>query len=177
MSDRQPTEGERSEWTVARFTSPDTSPGLLLWQVFLMWRRRVERALQPFRLTHTQFVILAGLGWHSAQKVTVSQKELAAFTRTDLTVMSQVLRALEKRGVVDRLKNLNDERAIHPTLNARGGTLLMQALPAVEKVDAAFFGVLGEEFPAWRDGLAALSVSEPKKRPERISLPAPDKTS
>ena len=41
------------------FADPEESTGLLLWQVTNRWQAAQRAALQPFGLTHVQFVLTA----------------------------------------------------------------------------------------------------------------------
>ena len=45
-----------------RLSGPAESPGFLLWKISNAWQRRLRVALQPYELTHSQFVLLA-TGW------------------------------------------------------------------------------------------------------------------
>ena len=47
----------------SEFTEATDSPGFLLWQVTTLWQRRIRQALEPFELTHTQFVLLFSCHW------------------------------------------------------------------------------------------------------------------
>ncbi len=47
------------------FAQTEESPGYLLWQVSMLWQRKMKRGLDEIGLTHTQFVLLASLGWLS----------------------------------------------------------------------------------------------------------------
>lgn len=125
---------------VTRFEGPEQSPGFLLWQVGAKWRRQIESALSELDLTHVQFVLLAGLGWHQGQ---ISQVELARFCATDIGMTSQVLRALEKKGLITRQQKPGDERSKFPVLTKAGAELVERAIPVVEAVDAAFFAKPG----------------------------------
>ena len=115
----------------SRHRGPDESPGFLLWTVSNAWQRRVRAALEPLGLTHVQFVLLASLAWLARDGAVVTQVELARHAATDVMMTSQVLRALESRGLL--------ERHPHPA-DARARALAACAIPAVEAADAAFFG-------------------------------------
>ena len=45
----------------------EESSGLLLWQVSMLWQRGIKKVLQPFDLTHPQFVLLASAQWFAQQ--------------------------------------------------------------------------------------------------------------
>lgn len=130
---------------ISHFEGPEKSPGFLLWQVSTRWRREIEAALATLNLTHPQFVLLASLGWLTRDQVTVTQVELARHCDTDVNMTSQVLRSLEQKGYIERLRREGDERSKLPRLTDKGAKLVEHAIPLVEKVDDDFFGKLGLE--------------------------------
>lgn len=131
------------------------SPGLLLWQVTNRWQSAVRSALQPFDLTHVQFVLLASLTWLSPQGP-VTQKRLADHAVTDPMMTSQVVRTLERRRLVSRDVDPADRRARAVQVTPEGAALANRAVVAVEKCDRQFFGVLGTQLPPFVKALAAL---------------------
>lgn len=120
------------------YAAPEDSPGFLLWLVSTTWRRQVEAALAPLGLTHPQFVTLAGIGWLTRTGDPVSQAALGRHVRLDPNTMSQILRGLEKRGLIRRDTG-RDTRAKNPSLSEEGARLVAAAVPLVEAVDARFF--------------------------------------
>lgn len=127
---------------VSRFKGPEQSPGFLLWQVSTQWRRQIETALATLNLTHVQFVLLASVGWLTRDGNQVTQIELARHCGTDITMTSQVLRALERKGYIERKQREGDERSKLPHLTEKGAQLIEKAIPLVESVDKGFFGKL-----------------------------------
>ncbi|NUM69434.1 MAG: MarR family transcriptional regulator [Ignavibacteriaceae bacterium] len=123
---------------------PDQSIGFSLWQTFMIWNRKINNALAAIELTHTQFVLLAGLGWLLKEKEPVSQIRLAEEARTDPMMTSQVLRTLEKKGLITRAPHPDDSRAKEIKLTNYGTEMLSHALTAVQKIDEDYFGVLEE---------------------------------
>jgi DNA-binding MarR family transcriptional regulator len=128
---------------VSRFERPSESPGFLLWQLSSDWRRQVEAALCPLGLTHPQFVLLANTGWLTKEGANITQADLARQCKTDLTMTSQVLRALEKKGLITRERKEGNERSKFPKVTSKGKALIAKAVPLVEAVDASFFKKLG----------------------------------
>jgi DNA-binding MarR family transcriptional regulator len=122
---------------ITKFKGPEESPGFVLWQVSNDWRRQIEASLKTIDLTHPQFVILACVGWLTRNGEEVTQIEIARHARTDVTMTSQVLRTLEKKGVIERAQK--DARSKYPQLTTKGKDLVASAIPLVEKVDAKFF--------------------------------------
>jgi len=120
----------------------DDSPGLLLWQVTNRWQAAQRAALRSFDLTHVQFVLLASLTWLDNDGP-VTQTRLAEHAATDPMMTSQVLRALEKRGLVRRGQHPTDARARSLSVTKAGAALANRALVAVEGCDEKFFAPLG----------------------------------
>ena len=118
---------------------PAESPGFLLWHATLRWQREIARALTPLGLTHVQFVLLASAWWLNQQGEEPSQVALAAFAGTDVKMTSQVIRSLERKGLVERDVDVSDTRARRLRVSRQGARLAPRAIATVEKVDADFF--------------------------------------
>ncbi len=118
---------------------PGESPGFLLWHATLRWQRRIAGVLAPLDLTHVQFVLLASTWWLNRQGQQPSQVELAAHAGTDVKMTSQVVRSLEKKGLVTRAVDERDTRARRLRVTRTGARLAPRAVTAVEGVDAQFF--------------------------------------
>jgi DNA-binding MarR family transcriptional regulator len=129
---------------VTRYAAgPSDSPGFLLWHATLRWQREIAQALAPLELTHVQFVLLACLWWLDSQGQAPNQLTLARAAGTDVTMTSQVLRALERKGLLERRTDSRDSRAKTVHLDAAGARLARRAIDVVEEVDAAFFARAG----------------------------------
>jgi DNA-binding MarR family transcriptional regulator len=119
--------------------NPGDSPGFLLWHATLRWQRDVAAALAPLGLTHVQFVLLACVWWFNSHGENPNQLALARQAGTDVKMTSQVLRTLEKKGLIERAVDPGDTRARRLTVTKSGAELAPRAIAAVERVDAAFF--------------------------------------
>jgi DNA-binding MarR family transcriptional regulator len=128
--------------TISDFDSPEQSPGFLLWQVSSSWRRQIEQVLKNFDLTHPQFVVLANLAWLGRSNEQITQKELAQQVFIDTATLSQIIRGLEKKTLIKRVRIEGDERAKYPVITETGASLITQALPIVEACDKEFFSKL-----------------------------------
>jgi DNA-binding MarR family transcriptional regulator len=122
---------------------PSESPGFLLWHATLRWQRGISEALAPLGLTHVQFVLLACTWWLNQQGQHPSQIALAAFAGTDVKMTSQVLRGLERKGLIQREVDRADTRARRLGVTRAGARLAPRAIAIVQQVDAEFF----EEVP------------------------------
>ena len=130
----------------SEFDSAGASPGLLLWQVTNRWQAAQRAALKPFGLTHVQFVLLASLAWLETDGP-ITQRGLADHAATDPMMTSQVLRALEREGLVERRPHPSDGRAHVLAVTAAGAELANRAVVAVERCDRDFFAPLEGEVP------------------------------
>lgn len=123
-----------------RFAVAEQSTGLMLWRVTNAWQREIRAALRPHGLTHVQFVLLATLA--SVHPSQLTQRALSESAATDAMMTSQVVRTLEKRGLVERASHPGDKRAVLITPTTAGMTLAGTAVEAVEAADSAFFAAL-----------------------------------
>lgn len=127
------------------FERPKDSPGFMLWQTTMMWQRLIKRALEPYGITHPQFVIMALLLWLGLQKKTTTQVQIAAWSQLDKMTVSQSLKKLTQAGFVERWEDTIDTRAKNVELTATGKSLINTLIPIVENIDAEFFSALSKK--------------------------------
>ena len=127
-----------------KFAGPGDSPGFLLWKVSNAWQRRQRAALEPFGLTHSQFVLLAVATWFGADG-TLTQARLSELSGVDPMTTSQIVRALEQRGLLKRGRHPSDPRAKSILVEEAGREKARTALIAVEAADAEFFKPVSDE--------------------------------
>ena len=133
---------------------------MLLWRVTLSWQRRIRSVLEPYELTHVQFVLLTSLWWladHEDRPPT--QARLAQHAGTDPMMTSQVTRKLEARGLLERAFDPADSRARRVHLTAAGRAVVAQALKDVEAADEDYFAALGRQRDAFVRALGTLEKS------------------
>ncbi|MFG1781423.1 MarR family winged helix-turn-helix transcriptional regulator [Rhodococcus oryzae] len=118
---------------------PGESPGFLLWHATLRWQRGIAEALEPLGLTHVQFVLLACTWWLNTHDENPNQLAVARQAGTDVKMTSQVVRTLEKKGLIERHVDPADTRARLLRVTESGAALAPRAIEAVEAVDRRFF--------------------------------------
>lgn len=128
----------------SQYADPSLSPGLALWQATNAWQRRIRAALAPHELTHVQFVLLAVSVSHDGA-TPLTQRELASRAGTDPMMTSQVVRALEAKGLLARGRHPEDGRAMTVSATAEGVERANVANADVEAADAEFFGAVGAQ--------------------------------
>jgi DNA-binding MarR family transcriptional regulator len=129
------------DWSkVSRFSVPRESAGYLLWQVTHLWQRQVEQTLSELDITHLQFVLMAGIGWLTRDGDLLTQVQLAEFCKINAMQISQVSQKLAVKKLIKRATHPSDTRAKVLMLTPMGETVLSQAIPLIEHLDAVFFG-------------------------------------
>lgn len=137
--------GESPQRAAPPAPGPGDSPGFLLWRVTLRWQRLMAASLRPLGLTHVQFVLLGSTWWLTeVAGETPTQRRVADHAGTDPMMTSQVLRALESKGLVTRLASPADSRARRVTVTAIGAVLARRAVAVVEAADVDFFASAGD---------------------------------
>ncbi|HEY3764870.1 MAG TPA: MarR family transcriptional regulator [Gaiellales bacterium] len=129
----------------SQFGSAWESPGFLLWHATMRWQRAMRAALAPHGLTHVQFVLLASTWWIGEHGEAPSQRALAEHAGTDAMMTSQVVRALERAGLVARDRDPADARSVLVAITDAGRERLRGALADVEAADVAFFAEVQDE--------------------------------
>lgn len=124
------------------FEKPEENLGYLLWQATMLWQKQMNRALNDINLTHTQFVILAALGWLLKSSDSVTQKEIANHSNTDRMMVSKILRTLQKNGLIERKEHETDTRAKCVFLTDKGSNILQKAIEIKSRANSLFFGKL-----------------------------------
>lgn len=143
----------------ARKTTPEDLAGYQLWHAAMWWRHELLAALEPLELTHTQFFLLGSMHYlqHTAGELP-TQGELAAHAGLDPMTVSQVTRALQKRGLVERTRDDEDRRAYRLELTDSGRRLAQRAFPRVREVEERFFSVLGRNKRSFVEALKTLTT-------------------
>ena len=120
-----------------------SSTGLLFIRVYNEWHSQVKQALRQIDLTHPQFIVLTVLGALQMKHDLVTQVNLANFADMDVMTVSQIVKLLSKKGLVERDSHPHDSRAKIVWLTEVGQNRMNDAIPLVEAVDKAYFGKLG----------------------------------
>lgn len=126
------------------FEAPEDSPGFLLWQTTITWQREIKKALDPFEITHPQFVILAILLWFEESEVIPNQVLIINQSKLDKMTVSKSIKSLAQKDLVTRDEHPEDTRAKSVELTKSGIKLAKKLVGIVESVDAQYFGILNQ---------------------------------
>ena len=146
----------RSKDNTFSVDTPEDSSGFLLWQVTNLWQREIKKALEPYGLTHSQFVLMASIHWLTLHKQEVTQILLSSHTKIDPMTTSTVLRTLQAKGLLQRQEHQTDTRAKTVGLTEQGKKIIKVAVKTVESFDKSFFSILGNKTKTFNEQLVSL---------------------
>lgn len=124
------------------FEEPERSPGFLLWQTTMNWQRLIKKGLEPYSISHAQFVIMANLLWLQNEQTSITQIDLIKMSKLDKMTVSKSLKKLQNMNLILREEDKKDTRAKSSRLNESGIALINKLVPIIEGIDAKFFGQL-----------------------------------
>src|SRR5205814_1952303 len=136
--------------------APAQRAGFLLWRVSNAWQRAMRTALEPYGITHAQYVVLATLEWLGGAG-SAKQHEIAGLGGMGPMTTSQAPRSLEQRMLVRPEPHPEDGRALNLALTQKGRRVVTRAEPAVDNVEAEFFQPVGRQHRAVATALATLA--------------------
>lgn len=126
------------------FKKPEDSPGFLLWQATTKWQRLIKSQLEPYAISHAQFVILAVLLWFEENRLQPNQVDIINKTLLDKMTVSKSLKKLVAQGLIGRHTHSQDTRAKAVYLTSEGRKLTGKLIPLVEQVDQHYFAGLNK---------------------------------
>lgn len=130
-------------FATASLGAPENAVGFVLWRVFHRYVREIDRALAPLDITHLQFTTLTLAAWLGRSGDAVTQGGLARFGDIHPMQVSLMLKALEGKAMVTRLRSRSDVRVKHVELTQTGLETLYLALPIVIGIQQRLFGDQG----------------------------------
>jgi DNA-binding MarR family transcriptional regulator len=103
----------------------------------MRWQRAINAALRPLQLTHTQYLVLASAARMIREHDdAVAQLTIAESAELDCATISNLVRKLESRGLLDRGIDSIDGRRWRVILTTRGQSMLVKATAIVEATAA-----------------------------------------
>lgn len=149
--------------------APEHAIGFVLWRVVNRYLRAVDRALAAagVDLTHLQFETLIQSAWLGRTGEAATQAELARFGGIQPMQVSLMLKTLERKGLVARVRDPADVRSKRIELTAAGLEVLRRAKPVVIDVQRQLFGATGAP-----GGALLAALLEVDSGPEATGPPA-----
>jgi DNA-binding MarR family transcriptional regulator len=133
------------------------SPSFIFAQGYFTWKRITDRALEAVGLTHTQYVFMGTLFELEKHQDKATQNDLARLTNSDVTMTSQILRNLQKRGLVLREQIEGDERAKYSSLSPVGKKLVKKAAEIMKINEKEYFAPVEKDMEQFLTYLKVLT--------------------
>ena len=76
--------------------------GLLVWQVANLWQNKLRHILKLYKLTLNEYLVLESINELSKYIVTLNQNIISSFSGIDVSVVSVVLKLLERKKFIKR---------------------------------------------------------------------------
>ncbi|MET7616802.1 MarR family transcriptional regulator [Streptomyces sp. NPDC005408] len=114
--------------------SEGPTPGFLVWRLSMKWRVAVDRAVAPLGLTHAQYSLVASLYGMQRSGLRPSQRQLADHTGLEALYVSKLARTLEAAGLVERVPDPADTRAVQLSLTDQGRDVTRRAIDVVQRL-------------------------------------------
>ncbi|WP_246021615.1 MarR family winged helix-turn-helix transcriptional regulator [Paenibacillus zeisoli] len=135
----------------------EESTGLLFIRTYNKWHGKIKSALSDLGITHPQFIVLCTLNYLSQFEKHITQAKISSESEIDVMTVSQILRTLERNGLVIRKQSPLDSRANSIEMVSQGLEVISKAVPIVESIDLEFFGTLGSELAQFKDSLRKIA--------------------
>ena len=132
-------------------------PSFTFSQAYFTWKRITDRAIEAIGLTHTQYVFMGTLFELEKHNDKATQNDLARLTNSDVTMTSQILRTLQKRGLVLREQIDGDERAKYSSLSPAGKKLVKKAAEIMKINEKEYFAPIENDMPNFMANLKKLT--------------------
>lgn len=100
---------------------------ILMWHVMKLFVKNKKRILEKYNLTCSQFEILSAAYHFSKTNVEIIQIDLSKKANIDPMTTSTILRNLQKKGLITRLRNTVDTRIVNVKLTQDGTELFKKA--------------------------------------------------
>lgn len=122
--------------------------------------RTYKPLLEPLGLTYPQYLVMLALWEEDGQAVKAIGERLGL----DSGTLSPLLKRLEQAGLLERLRDKQDERQVRIVLTEKGKALSREAAGVMQSIGAAT-GCSLEEMEGLRDGLQEIKDRLLKQQP------------
>ena len=127
-----------------KFRENDDNSGFLLWKVSYMWQQEQRRILMKYHnISQMDYVILASTYYLMVTDRKITPTILARHTKITPVGMSQLLKSLEKRQLIERYSKESDSKSRFVRVSELGITVLKKAIITAEAFDERFFKSIG----------------------------------
>ena len=127
-----------------------------LYSPYFAWKREAKSGFLQHFFTHVQFMLLMALGVLKKKRAYISQSDLAKFLSFYVTMTSQVLKGLEKRGLFRCSQKKGDECFRLSELRGAVIAKIQVAAKNLLESEESFFVILSENKEEFDDYLRGI---------------------
>jgi DNA-binding MarR family transcriptional regulator len=113
-------------------------PGILLYTLTSLWRRKLNAALDEADLTDSQFTILTALARQTDCESALTQSDLAKHVQMSRALTSQIVRSLVRKKLISRTVS-RDSRTCNLTFTAKGKQTVQEAQVIAQRLENSFW--------------------------------------
>lgn len=108
-------------------------------QVIKLWTKRKKQVLDNCGLTHSQFEILSAIYHFTVSRQEIIQIDLSEKTGIDPMTTSTILRNLEKKQFVTRMRGTKNTRVVYIKLTAEGIDVYKCAFSSISEMNNSLY--------------------------------------
>lgn len=116
--------------------------GHLLWLLSNRWQKELREQLLEIGLTYSEALLMSKLVELQRLNQTVTQNQLAKSTGLDKMVVSNIVKALQKKEILEQQTHSIDTRSKTLTITQMGKTILEEAELLTQAYNRRFFNIL-----------------------------------
>ena len=130
----------------------NTKTGLLIWKASNLWQQILRQSLKKYELNLNEFLILEALLNVKDDSVDITQIYISRVSGIDVSVVSTVLKLLEKKILIKKKADLDDRKKIIE-LTSNANSLLSTIVPIMNSIENNLFKKLDKEEPNFCNSL------------------------
>lgn len=138
----------------------NNSLNFLLWQTHMVWQRKLNRIVNQFSISYSQYIILLSINFLNENKIKANQVELIKFTNLDKMTMSQAIAKLTKEGHIKQMRDKKDRRSKNLILNGSGFFIISRLIIDIENLEKKFFSEINKEAKQELDRLLTVILND-----------------
>jgi len=122
-----------------------TKVDLLVYQVIKLWTKLKKQMLDKFGLTSSQFEVLAAICYFANTKKETIQIDISEKTGIDPMTTSTILRNLEKKGLITRVRGTENTRIVIVEITKQGLDIYNKAFVNLRKVNQTLYNKIDKK--------------------------------
>ena len=141
--------------------------GLMIWKTSNLWQKLIRSALKKHSLTFNEYTVLEAIKHLNKKEDLISQVLISKFSGVDISVVSFVLKILEKKTLIKKKIDFDNRKKIIE-LKTHGISILNITIPIIVKIEKNLFDKLGNEETNFCNSLRLILGRKIRIKAERL---------